>query len=82
MAGLSDDERELFSEVIASRPAVAPLADQLFAGDTLSAVDADRLRSAIVDELAATGVTDGAINERGVQLDDLIDRVWQLSDLP
>jgi hypothetical protein len=41
------------------------------------------LRDAIGDELAATGIdrNTGAINERGRQLDDLIDLVAALSSL-
>jgi hypothetical protein len=78
---LTDEERALLVEVTTNRPELENLADRLSAGETLSAGEADRLRSAIGDEIARTGIDDGEINERGARLDDLIDRVGQLSDL-
>jgi hypothetical protein len=82
VTNLSDDERNLLSQVVANRGLdLSPLLDQLDRGEMLSADDADRLRTAIGVELTATGITGGEINRRGVKLDDLIDTVGRLSHL-
>jgi hypothetical protein len=79
---LSVDERSLLSEAVDSRaPELSPLVDKLDRGTRLSPEEANALRDAVGDELAATGVTDGAINDRGLRLDDLIDRVGRASHL-
>lgn len=49
----------------------------------LTAAEADTLRDAIFTELAQTGVdvSSGEINDRGRELDDLIDRIGRMSEL-
>lgn len=81
---LTNEESDLLNEVVAHRePFLRRIRDELQAGRRLSSADADELRNAIGEELAETGVdaVRGDINERGVQLDDLIDRVGALSEL-
>lgn len=81
MAGLSADERSLLGEALSTRPDLEPLVQSLDAGELLSEGDADRLRSAVGDAIGRTGVEDGVINERGIRLDNLIDRIGQISGM-
>ena len=79
---LTQDEQELLREAVANRaPELQPLVDKLVGGRILTGAEANALRDAIGDELAGSGVDAGAINDRGVQLDHLIDRIADLSTL-
>ena len=78
------EERQLLVEVLERhQPLLKRLLDDALGGRKLTAADANLLRDAIGDELAATGVDSdtGAVNERGRRLDDLIDLVAELSVL-
>jgi hypothetical protein len=79
---LSADERDLLSQVVAKRGSDPPrLLGELDRGERLSADNAERLRTAIGEELMATGITGGEINGRGMKLDNLIDTVGRLTYL-
>ena len=81
---LSSEEQALLNEVIAHRdPELQRLASDVVTGRRLTVPEANSLRDAIGDELAATGVDQeiGAVNERGRRLDDLIDRIAARSEL-
>jgi hypothetical protein len=74
----------LLDEVVASRdPALRLLVADVAGGRILTIAEANELRNAVGNELANTGVDDdtGEVNERGVRLDDLIDRIARLSEL-
>lgn len=83
MRRLSDDERNLLSQVVLANHGcdLSTLLAQLDAGEKLSADDANRLRTAIGLELAGTGFTGDEINPRGQRLEDLIDTVGHLSHM-
>lgn len=81
---LTPEERALLDEVLTSRdPALRSLAADMLGGRILTTPEANELRDAIGDELVRTGVDadKGEVNERGVRLDDLIDRIARLSEL-
>lgn len=80
---LTQEERALLDEVLASRdPVLRLLAAEMVGGRILTIAEANALRDAVGDELASTGVDEatGEVNERGVRLDDLIDRIARLSE--
>jgi hypothetical protein len=82
VGSLSTDERALLIEAVDNRsPRLSPVVAKLDRGTRLSAEEADALRLAVGEELAATGVKGGAINDRGVRLDALIDRIGRASHL-
>jgi hypothetical protein len=62
--------------VASHAPELQPLVEQLV-GRLFNGTEANA-REALGDELCSTGVDDGAINDRGVLLDDLIDRIGRL----
>lgn len=81
---LSEAEQVVLSEVIEVRdPRLRPMMEELLRHHAIPIDAANRLRRAIGDELAITGIDRelGAINDRGIVLDRLIDRVAELSDL-
>jgi hypothetical protein len=84
MMKLSETQRDLLYEAVRRQnEKLVPLLDRALSGSILTIEDANAIRSAIGDELAATGVDPefGAVNDRGKQLDTLIDRVAQMSEL-
>lgn len=81
---LTQQARELLLEAVTrQRPDLRPVLEEGLAGRTLSAEEANEIREAIGDELMATGIDTevGAVNERGEQLDDLIDYVSRISSV-
>lgn len=81
---LTEEARELILGAITrQRPDLLPVLEEGLAGRTLSAEEANEIRDAIGDELMATGIDAevGAVNERGKQLDDLIDYVARISSV-
>jgi hypothetical protein len=81
VARLTPIERTLLAEALADRLDLEPLARSLDAGEVLSVDEANLLRDAVGDELTRTGVEKGVVNERGIRLDDLIDRIAQISGM-
>lgn len=84
MTRLSSDEHALLMEVVTSRaPELSPLVTQLAEGRRVTAVDTKPTARCPRPRTAATGIdaSVGAVNDRGVRLDDLIDRIARLSDL-
>jgi hypothetical protein len=70
-------------EVLASHdPMLRSLAADMLGGRILTIPEANQLRDAVGDELVNTGIDadKGEVNERGVQLDDLIDSIARLSE--
>lgn len=81
---LTEEEQRLLDEVVADRdPELRELVADMLVGRRLTASEGNRLRDAIGEELAETGVDAeiGAVNERGKRLDDLIDRIAARSAL-
>lgn len=81
---LSSKERALLASAIEGcGRSLELLAAKLSSGELLTAKEAEMLRNAVGDELARTGVDAelGAINDRGRRLDELIDRIGELSTL-
>jgi len=81
---LTQAELELLREAVAKHaPELQPLVDDLVGGRIINGAEANALRIAVGRELCSTGVDAelGAVNDRGVELDDLIDRVADLSTL-
>jgi hypothetical protein len=78
-----DDENLLREAINRHQPRLMLLVDEALAGRVLSIDEADVLRDVLGSELAVSGVDPeiGAINERGKQLDALIDRVATMSEL-
>jgi hypothetical protein len=71
-------------EVVADRdPDLRRIVEDAVGGRKLTSADANALRDAIGEELAETGIDAelGAVNDRGKQLDNLIDRIAALSEL-
>jgi hypothetical protein len=80
----SVEQRDLLYQAVRRQnESLLPLLDRALAGAILTIDQANALRSAVGDELEATGVDPelGAVNERGKQLDALIDLVAQMSEL-
>ena len=78
---LSDDDRAVLVDAVSRwQPSARSILEELLAGRCLNAYEGDLLRGAIGEELAASGVADGAINDRGRLLDDLIDWVGARTD--
>lgn len=81
---LNDREAEMLTAALAARrPDLVGLVGDLGSGRRLLVGEAEALQDAVVAELAASGVDPevGAVNKRGVQLDRLIDRIAELSEL-
>lgn len=81
---LTEQECELLHQVVADRdPALRVLAQDVAGGRILTAYEANALRDAIGDELAASGIDEdlGAVNGHGRRLDHLIDRIAACSAL-
>ena len=81
---VSSKERALLASAIEGcGRSLELLAAKLSSGELLTAKEAEMLRNAVGDELARTGVDAelGAINDRGRRLDELIDRIGELSTL-
>ena len=81
---MNSQEIDLLNEVVEPRRLeLGRILESLLSGRKLSIDHANALRDAIGEEIARTGVDPdfGAVNERGKQLDHLIDRVAQFSEL-
>lgn len=82
MRPLSADEYQLLESVVREHaPALRALLEKIRLRDLLSDDEREALREAIADELGARGIDgEGHINDYGVRLDDLIDRVGHVSE--
>ena len=80
-APLNAKEEHLLREVILKhRPQLLPLLD-LIGVQPLTAEQRERLRDPVATELVDQGFYgDGTINSLGADLENLIDRLWVLSD--
>jgi hypothetical protein len=78
---LSPHEEELLRRVVSKhRPDLPPLL-ALVGVEPLTAEQREELRDPVATELLEQGVDDeGGVNAPGMELESLIDRLWELSD--